>query len=96
MSETEAANWVEVPVLEAEDGPGYVKTGSQGKFSANRCGFCITSACTDPASLLQWWDYMASSVELKYTSRFGPQGEAWDIESDGTIQKIYDKAEAPC
>ena len=85
MSESEAANWVEVPVLEAEDGPGYVKTGSQGKFSANRCGFCITSACADPASLLQWWDYMASSVELKYTSRFGPQGEAWDMESDGTV-----------
>ena len=85
MSESEAEKWVPVPVLEAEDGPGYVKTGSQAKFNANRCGFCITSACTDIPRLLEWWDYMGSSTELKYTSRFGPQGEAWDIDEDGNV-----------
>ena len=55
------------------------------RFNANRCGFCITSACTDIPRLLEWWDYMGSSTELKYTSRFGPQGEAWDIDEDGNV-----------
>ena len=91
MSVSEAENWVEVPVLQASVGNGYMKTGSQNKFAASRTGFCITSACKNVPRLLEWWDSMAASVELKYISRFGAQGEAWDILEDGTIiEKIPD------
>lgn len=87
MSESEAQKWVEVPVF--DDGEGhYMKTGSQDKFSASRTGFCITSECEAPDRLLQWWDYLSSSTEMKYTNRFGPQGEAWDINEDGTVVEL--------
>ena len=68
-----------------EDGPGYVKTGSQDKFAANRTGFAITSACKDVPRLLEWWDYLSSSTDMKYTSRFGPKGEAWDMDENGRV-----------
>ncbi|MGI6260617.1 MAG: hypothetical protein ACOYJR_02115 [Acutalibacteraceae bacterium] len=88
MSESEAANWVEVPIIEAKDGSGYMKTGSQDKFAANRSGFCITSACTNVPRLLQWWDYLSSSTDIKYTCRFGLKGEAWDEQEGTIIEKI--------
>lgn len=85
QSETAAADYVVVPALQAPDGPGYVKTGSQDKFAANRTGFAITSACKDVPRLLEWWDYLSSSTDMKYTSRFGPKGEAWDMDENGTV-----------
>ena len=62
-----------------------MKTGSQDKFAANRTGFAITSACKDVPRLLEWWDYLSSSTDMKYTSRFGPKGEAWDMDENGTV-----------
>ena len=87
MSEAEAEKWVEVPLF--DDGEGhYMKTGSQDKFAASRTGFCITSQCEAPDRLLQWWDYLSSSTEMKYTNRFGKQGEAWDIKEDGSVVEL--------
>ena len=87
MSEAEAEKWVEVPLF--DDGEGhYIKTGSQDKFAASRTGFCITSQCEAPDRLLQWWDYLSSSTEMKYTNRFGKQGEAWDIKEDGSVVEL--------
>ena len=65
-----------------------MKTGSQDKFAANRSGFCITSACTNVPRLLQWWDYLSSSTDIKYTCRFGLKGEAWDEQEGTIIEKI--------
>ena len=88
MSDAAAANYVPVGEIRAEDGPGYVKTGAQDKFAANRTGFTITSACKDVSRLLSWWDYMSSTTELKYISRFGAKGEAWDVDESG---QVYEK-----
>lgn len=88
MGEEEASRWVVVPAMRAPEGPGYVKSGSQDKLSANRTGFAITSACADPGRLLEWWDYLSSSTEIKYTCRLGAQGGAWDIDESG---QVYDK-----
>lgn len=88
MSDAAAANYVPVGEIQAEDGPGYMKTGAQDKFAANRTGFAITSACKDVSRLLEWWDYMSSTTDLKYTSRFGPKGEAWDVDENG---QVYEK-----
>ena len=86
--EEAAENYVPVGKIEAPDGNGYVKTGAQDKFAANRTGFAITSACKNIPKLLEWWDYMSSTTELKYISRFGRKGEAWDIDQNG---KVYEK-----
>lgn len=88
MGEEAAKNYVPVGKIEAPNGSGYVKTGAQDKFAANRTGFAITSACKNVPKLLEWWDYMSSTTELKYISRFGQKGEAWDIDENG---KVYEK-----
>jgi len=88
MSDEMAASFVPVGAIRAPEGPGYMKTGAQDMFAANRTGFTITSACKDIPRLLEWWDYISSTTELKYISRFGPQGEAWDIDENG---QIYEK-----
>lgn len=88
MSDDLAKNYVAVGAITAPDGNGYVKSGSQDQLAANLTGFTITSACDDVAGLLSWWDYISSSTELKYISRFGAQGGAWDVDENG---QIYEK-----
>lgn len=91
MSDDAAADYVPVGPIQAPDGPGYVKTGAQDQLAANLTGFAITSQCADIPRLLEWWDYMSSTTELKYISRFGVQGGAWDIDDNGEIyEKIPD------
>lgn len=85
LSDEEAANWVPVRVLKAEDSITPVKTGMRNKLFANRTGFVITADCEKPERLLQWWDYLSSSTEMKYTVRFGEKGGYWDIDSDGNV-----------
>lgn len=85
LSDEEAAKWVPVRVLKAEDSITPVKTGMRNKLFANRTGFVITADCEKPERLLQWWDYLSSSTEMKYTVRFGEKGGYWDIDSDGNV-----------
>ena len=85
LSEDEAAKWVPVKVLQAEDSITPVKTGRRNKPVANRTGFVITTNCENPERLLQWWDYLSSSTEIKYIMRFGEKGGCWDFDSDGNV-----------
>lgn len=85
LSDEEAAKWVPVRVLKAEDSITPVKTGMRNKLFVNRTGFVITADCEKPERLLQWWDYLSSSTEMKYTVRFGEKGGYWDIDSDGNV-----------
>lgn len=85
MPDDMAANYVTLRVVKAEDSVTPVKTGRKNKLQANRTGFTITTECENPERLLSWWDYMSSSTELKYTVKFGPQGEYWDIDEAGTV-----------
>lgn len=85
LSDEEAAKWVPVRVLKAEDSITPVKTGMRNKLFADRTGFVITADCEKPERLLQWWDYLSSSTEMKYTVRFGEKGGYWDIDSDGNV-----------
>lgn len=88
MGEEEASHWVVVGKMDAPVGDGYRKTGSVDMLAADRTGFAITTACEQPERLLEWWDYLSSSSEIKYTCRLGPKGGAWDVDADG---KIYEK-----
>ena len=85
LPEDEAAKWVPVKVLQAEDSVTPVKTGRRNKLAANKTGFVITTNCEKPERLLQWWDYLSSSTEIKYITRFGEKGGCWDFDSDGNV-----------
>ena len=85
LSNEEAAKWVPVRVLKAEDSITPVKTGMRNKLFADRIGFVITANCENPERLLQWWDYLSNNTEMKYTVRFGEKGGYWDIDSDGNV-----------
>lgn len=85
LPEEEAAKWVPVRTLKAEDPITPVKTGMRNKLQANRTGLVITANCENPERLLGWWDYLSSSTEMKYTVRYGEKGGYWDTDSDGNI-----------
>ena len=50
-------------------------------------GFCITTACKDPAALVRYYDYNISSLEVALTWMYGPDGagcwEAIETTEDG-------------
>ena len=85
FDEDEAAKWVPVRVLQAEEDIVPVKSGKRDRLFANRTGFVITTACEAPERLLEWWDYLSSSTEIKYTMRFGEKGGYWDIDENGQV-----------
>ena len=84
MSEELSEQYVTMRIPSA-DGITPVKTGERNRLYANRTGFAITTACEKPERLLEWWDYLSSSTEIKWTMRFGPQGGYWDINDEGTV-----------
>lgn len=85
MSNELAEQYVAVPYLNAPDGPGFVKTGRRNKFIGNKTGFAITSACKNPERLLEWWDYLSSSTEIKYIAKYGEKGGFWDFDANGGV-----------
>ncbi len=85
MSDELAEQYVVVPCLSAPEGSGFVKSGRRNDFLGTRTGFAITSACENPERLLQWWDYLSSSTQVKYTLAYGEQGGYWDIDEDGQV-----------
>lgn len=85
FSEDEAAKWVPVRVLTAEDNIIPVKSGRRNKPTANRTGFVITANCENPERLLGWWDYLSSSTEMKCIVNMGKKGGCWDFDSDGNV-----------
>ena len=84
MSEELSEQYVTMRIPSA-DGITPVKSGERNRLYANRTGFAITTACEKPERLLEWWDYLSSSTEIKWTMRFGPQGGYWDINDEGTV-----------
>ncbi len=88
MPEELASKYVPVRVMQAEEGITPVKSGRRYKLFANRTGFAITKDCENPERLLQWWDYLSSSTEIKYTMRYGAKGGYWDVNEEG---KVYQK-----
>lgn len=85
FTEEEAANWVPMRVVTADDSITPVKSGRPGRLFANRTGFAITSECENVEKLLEWWDYLSSSTEIKYTMAYGEQGGCWDIDEEGKL-----------
>ncbi len=85
MSDELAEQYVVVPYLNAPEGGGFVKSGRRNDFLGNIAGFAITSNCKQPERLLEWWDYLSSSLEMKYTTKFGPRGGYWDIDENGEV-----------
>lgn len=87
MSAEEAAKWVVVPPFQAVDGVAPVKTGQRGRLQANRCGFAISSTSKNVEAALTWWNYLSSTTEMKYTVRYGAQGQNWDIVDGNVVMK---------
>lgn len=85
FTEEEAANWVPMRVVTADDSITPVKSGRPGRLFATRTGFAITSECENVEKLLEWWDYLSSSTEIKYTMAYGEQGGCWDIDEEGKL-----------
>lgn len=85
FSGEEAAKWVPVRVLTAEDDITPIKTGRRNKPTANRTGFVITANCESSERLLGWWDYLSSSTEMKCIVNMGEKGGCWDFDSDGNV-----------
>lgn len=71
-----------------------VKNGQWNKFYGNRFGFAITTACKDKEAMLRWWDYLHSSVELKYTFMYGKEGKLWQRDSSGQVWTVYPETTA--
>lgn len=85
MADELAEQYVVVPYLNASDEMTFVKTGKKNNFLGTKTGFAITTACENPERLLEWWDYLSSSTELKYMAKFGERGGYWDIDENGTV-----------
>ena len=60
------------------------KTGNQERLFATRTGFAIAADSENVEAVLTWWNYMSSTLELKWIARCGEQGNAWDIV-DGKV-----------
>ena len=69
------------------EGVDYVQSGYQNKFNGNRTGVAF-SADANIEACLHWWNYMASTPELKFTSFRGEQGMAWDYDENGNAVTI--------
>lgn len=79
-----ARDWVVLKPFTAMDGVEPKKTGNKERLFATRTGFAIAADSENVEAVLTWWNYMSSSLELKWTARAGEQGNAWDIV-DGQV-----------
>lgn len=66
-----------------------VKDGYYNYPRYNRTGFVITKVCSDPDTLLKWWDYLSSSTKLKFTFAYGAEGKIWQMDSSGQVWTIF-------
>lgn len=64
--------------------------GTKDRFMGIINGLVITSSCKNPEALVRWYDYMASSVELKQTARIGEKGVMWEMK-DNKIYELQDQ-----
>jgi len=85
MTEEKAANYVVLSPFSALDGVEPVKTGERNRLQADRCGLAISADCSNVKALLHWWNYLSGTTELKYTSRYGAQGDMWDIDENSLV-----------
>lgn len=83
FADEEAAKWVPMRVLQADESITPVKTGRRDKLFTNRTGFVITTECENVEKLLEWWDWLSSSTENKYIMRYGEKGGYWDFNENG-------------
>ena len=88
MNEDLAAQYVPMRTVRAQDDIEPRKTGTKNTPTANRTGFVITRDCENPERLLEWWDFLSSTTENKYTVSQGARGGSWDINEEG---QVYEK-----
>ncbi len=90
LDATRAAEYVAMPPIEVPGMEGQQqKHGELDRFRGVRLGFAITSACKEPEAALRWFDYLASSTELKYLSRYGEEGILWERDDEGNVWTIF-------
>jgi putative aldouronate transport system substrate-binding protein len=85
-----AKEYVVMPVLTVPGMEGKeLKNGWLDRFRGNRTGFVITKECENVEAALRWFDYMHSSTEMKYLSRYGEEGILWEMDSSGGVWSIF-------
>lgn len=85
-----AKEYVVMPVLTVPGMEGKeMKNGWLDRFRGNRTGFVITKKCENVEAALRWFDYMHSSTEMKYLSRYGEEGILWEMDDAGTVWSIF-------
>lgn len=52
--------------------------------------FGITIACEKPEILVRYHDYVNDSMENKLTWNYGPEGDLWTLNNDGTWNQLED------
>ena len=80
-----AQQYVAMEPFQALEGVEPVKTGRKDRLLVNTSGFAISADTENVEALLHWWNYLSSSTEMKYTLRFGEQGQRWDIDAEGNV-----------
>lgn len=56
----------------------------------NLSGFTITSVCKQPELLVQWYDYINSSLDILNMWNYGPEGVIWRYTDDGRWELFND------
>jgi putative aldouronate transport system substrate-binding protein len=56
--------------------------------------FTITNRCRSPETLIRWFDYTNSSLEMVATWEMGPVNMAWAFDPDGRWRNIMDNVPA--
>ncbi|MCL2832722.1 MAG: extracellular solute-binding protein [Treponema sp.] len=57
-------------------------------------GFVITNKCKNPETLVRWYDYVNSSLQMVTEWENGPEGLAWEYDNSGRWMNIMDNVPA--
>ena len=79
----------------AIEGVDFVQSGSYESLASWPDTVVISADTENVKAALHYYNYLASSTEMKYTCRYGNQGETWDIDENGEIYTMAYEGELP-
>ncbi len=76
-------NYVGMVPFQAKEDTPIVKTGTWNGMGAKLYGLSIAAECENVEAVLHWWNYLSSSLEMKATMAYGPEGICWEYVEGG-------------
>lgn len=73
--------FVPLAPIQCVDGVEPRQNGLWDAFKADRGGFAVSASCEHIEAVLHWWNYMASSTDIKMDVDYGP--DKWAYMEDG-------------